>query len=193
MAGPALDELFRSLLSKTGQEKMTTQESKVFVEWKSQAIKSCAVGSGVASGLAWIATRKWRTANRVIPIAGAGFLTASWAFGKSVNTCADRILQMDGSRMQYELEKIILEKYGNDPEKMKPFSKHFYCEEIFNDSTPGRPKSIYRQRHLHVDNHRTTDNNTNHESAKKGVYYQQREDDSNVKLKSPSAENKQSS
>ncbi|XP_021776096.1 uncharacterized protein LOC110739927 isoform X1 [Chenopodium quinoa] len=100
---------------------------------------------------------------------------------------------MDGSRMQYELEKIILEKYGNDPEKMKPFSKYFYREEIFNDSTPGCSKPIYRQQHLHVDNHRTTDDNMNHESAKKGVYHQQRKDDSNVNLRSPGVENKQSS
>ncbi|XP_021853562.2 uncharacterized protein [Spinacia oleracea] len=191
MAGPALNDLFQSLISKTGHDKITNEESNVFVDWKSRASNSCAFRGTVASGLAWIATRKWRTANRVLPVTGAFLLTVGWTFSKSVDSCVDRILGMDGSRMQYELEKIILEKYGNDPEKMKPFSKHFYCEEIFNDSAPGRPKSVYRQRHLYVDDQRTTNENLKHESAKKGVNHQHKKDDSNVKLKSPNAETKQ--
>lgn len=191
MAAIALDELFRSLLSKTGQEKMTSQEANVFVGWKSQTIRSCAALGSVATGLTWVATRKMSSFNRATVAGGAGFFTVMWRLRRSVDSCVDRILGMDGSRMQHELKKIILEKYGNDPEKMRLFSKHFYCEELFSDSTPGHPKSVYRQRHTYVDEHRTADGDTNHESTKKGVINQPRSDDSNVKVKSSSSEIKQ--
>ncbi|KAL2922623.1 Vezatin [Bienertia sinuspersici] len=171
-----LDELFQSLLSNKGEEQMTNQEIKIYNGWKSQALKSFAVGGAVATGLTWI---------------GIGFLTGIGRLNESIDSCVEHILGMDGSRMQHELKKIILEKYGNNPKKMQPFSKHFYCEEVFNDLTLGQPQPVFRQRHVYVEDHRTADGNSHHEAIKKGAKHQQRNDDSKVKLKSSSTEIKQ--
>ncbi|XP_019107999.1 uncharacterized protein LOC104906676 isoform X2 [Beta vulgaris subsp. vulgaris] len=201
-----LDELVQSLISKKGPEKLTEQEAAVFARCKSQVFRNCAIGGSVAT-----ATRKLNSFSRLALAGGASFLTAIWSLHKSVDSCVDHILAMDGSRMQYELKKInrarkqeceggvardggrrrILDKFGNDPEKMQLFSKHFYCEEVFNDSTPGQPKSYYRQRNLYVDDQRTADGSSSQVSDKKGVLHNQRNDDSNIKMRNPTAEIKQ--
>ncbi|KMS98843.1 hypothetical protein BVRB_3g068230 [Beta vulgaris subsp. vulgaris] len=186
-----LDELVQSLISKKGPEKLTEQEAAVFARCKSQVFRNCAIGGSVATGLSWMATRKLNSFSRLALAGGASFLTAIWSLHKSVDSCVDHILAMDGSRMQYELKKIILDKFGNDPEKMQLFSKHFYCEEVFNDSTPGQPKSYYRQRNLYVDDQRTADGSSSQVSDKKGVLHNQRNDDSNIKMRNPTAEIKQ--
>ncbi|CAI9293685.1 unnamed protein product [Lactuca saligna] len=42
---------------------------------------------------------------------GAAAITETWRFRKSVNSCIEQILCMDGSRMQKELANIMLRRY----------------------------------------------------------------------------------
>lgn len=71
---------------------------------------------------------------------------------------------------------------------MQLYSKYFYCEEVFNDSTPGLPKLVYRPRNLYMDEHRTSDVNTSQESTERGLYHPRKNDDTNIKPKTPSSE-----
>lgn len=70
---------------------------------------------------------------------------------------------------------------------MQLYSKYFYGEEVFNDSTPGLPKLVYRPRNLYMDD-QTSDVNTSQESVERGLYHARRNDDTNIKLKTPSSE-----
>lgn len=81
--------------------------------------------------------------------------------------------------MQHELRKIVVEKFGNNPQRMKPFSKHFYVEEVMNDSAPGNPKSVYRQRNIYVEEQQIANRDTYGvpDDDKRDMHRQQRNED----------------
>lgn len=92
---------------------------------------------------------------------GAAAFFGLWRLGKSLHSCVDHILGLEGTRMQRELATIIVQKYRDDPAIVKLISKHFYSEEVFDDSTSDRPKLRWRYRNVFSDNvsysERTTD------------------------------------
>uniref|UniRef100_A0A7C9E2D8 Uncharacterized protein n=1 Tax=Opuntia streptacantha TaxID=393608 RepID=A0A7C9E2D8_OPUST len=156
--GEAIVELINVLNSK--EEKINQQEGQVFLECKNRAIKGFAIGGSIATGVVWVASRKLNNFLRVNLAGGAGFLAGMWGLKESIDSSVNRILEMEGTRMQHELRKIVVEKYGNNPQRMKPFSKHFYVEEVMNDSAPGNPKSVYRQRNIYVEEQQIANRDT---------------------------------
>lgn len=175
-----LIDLIQVLKSKEGQERITRQEADFFNCCKSQAIKGFAVGGSIATGLVWVASRKLNTFLRFNLAGGAGFITGMWRSRESIDSCVDRILAMDGSRMQHELRKIVLEKYGDNPQRMQAFARHFYSEEVLSDSTLGHPKSVYRQRNSYRNDERIANSNNYGvpDANKDAVYRHQRNEDS---------------
>ncbi|GAB4843363.1 hypothetical protein Ancab_013329 [Ancistrocladus abbreviatus] len=140
------------LLDNSGQGQLTSQESKVLRDCSSKAIRDFTVGGSVAASVVWLASKRLSNFLRVSLAGGAAVISARWSLAKSLDSCAEHILAFDGSRMQQELAKIIVRRYGNDPQKKQLISKHFYSEKVFDDSTADHPRYIYRQRNTYVDN-----------------------------------------
>ncbi|TKY71166.1 hypothetical protein E2542_SST07461 [Spatholobus suberectus] len=163
--GEALFDLEQVLMSK--REKLTPQEANILLSCKSKAVRAFTV-SALAGGTAgWAATWKLSKPFRINLSAGAGAFVGLWIFSRSLYSCADQILTMDGSILQKELANIMVTKYQNDASLMQLISKHFYSERIFDDSTSNNPKLRWRYRNFFSDNavhgHRTHD----HESYDK--------------------------
>ncbi|KAH9605611.1 hypothetical protein KSS87_008058 [Heliosperma pusillum] len=195
-------ELFQNLLSKDGQGKITTEEWNFFMNWRAKTLKSAATQGSIASTLVFIGTRKLNRINRFLLCGGnygspflfcAGLTAGYWTFQKSYRTCVDQILGLDGTRMQNELKKIVLQRYGNDPGRMRAFSKHFYGEELYSDSSPEYPKLVYRQRHVFMDNPKGTVENVYGVSDSDGQQrdHQRIVDRNPPKVNGPIMENKQ--
>ncbi|XP_058193349.1 uncharacterized protein LOC131310378 [Rhododendron vialii] len=148
--GEAIFELEQVLRSK--QEKLTSQETNVLMACKADALREFTVGGTVAAGVTWLATRRLRTLFRINLSVGAAVISSFWRFGRSLDTSVEHILSADGSRMQMELSKIILRKYGDDSMPMQLITKHFYSEKVFDDSSADQPKIRWRYRNFFSDN-----------------------------------------
>uniref|UniRef100_A0A7N0TKL4 Uncharacterized protein n=1 Tax=Kalanchoe fedtschenkoi TaxID=63787 RepID=A0A7N0TKL4_KALFE len=140
--GEALFDLEQVLRSK----RVTPQETNVLLTCKSEAIKDFVIGASVGAGLTWFATRRAKTFLRINLLAGGAFIAGMWRFSNSLDASVDQILSMDGSRMQTELANIIVHKYRDNPWGMQRISKHFYIEEVYEDTHPDRPKLRWRPR-----------------------------------------------
>ncbi|XP_061354528.1 uncharacterized protein LOC133299116 [Gastrolobium bilobum] len=148
--GEALLDLEQLLSSK--KEKLTPQEANILLSWKSKAFRDF-TASALAGGTAtWAATWKLSKPLRVNLSAGATAFVGLWIFRRSLYSCVDQILTLDGSILQKELANIMVTKYPNDPLLMQLISKHFYSEKIFDDSTSNNPKLRWRYRNFFSDN-----------------------------------------
>ncbi|XP_059632496.1 uncharacterized protein LOC132275114 [Cornus florida] len=148
--GEALFELEQILRSKQGN--LTSQESIVLMTCKANALKDFTIGAGAGAGIVWLATRRLSNLLRINLSGGAAAFSGLWRFGKSLDSCVEHILALDGSQMQKELANIILKKYRNDPRTMQLVSKHFYSEKVFDDSSSDQPKLRWRYRNFFGDN-----------------------------------------
>ncbi|KAL5702261.1 hypothetical protein ACHQM5_027498 [Ranunculus cassubicifolius] len=132
--GAALFELEQALRS--SQFKITTDEENVLNVCKGKAVREFSISAFVSSGIVWAA-------------AAVGF--GLWRFDKSLSSCVEKILGMEGSRMQKELANILLTRHRHDPIRMKLINKHFYSERVFDDSGSDRPVLRWRQRNFYSD------------------------------------------
>ncbi|KAL5098618.1 hypothetical protein RYX36_002945 [Vicia faba] len=148
--GEALFDLEQLLISK--KEKLTPQEEGILLSCKGKAVRNFTASSLLGGAAVWAATGKLRKAFRVNLSAGAGAFCGLWIFSRSLYSCADHILTLDGSILQKELANIMVTKYQNDPSLMKLISKHFYSERIYDDSTSNTPKLRWRYRNFFSDN-----------------------------------------
>ncbi|KAK4388593.1 hypothetical protein Sango_2465900 [Sesamum angolense] len=82
---------------------------------------------------------------------GAAAACGFWRVGRSVESSVEHILSLEGTRIQRELANIMLMKYHNDPWVMQRLSKHFYSEEVYDDSSIDRPKLRWRFRNFFGD------------------------------------------
>ncbi|KAE8077057.1 hypothetical protein FH972_015662 [Carpinus fangiana] len=146
--GEVLFELEQVLRSR--QEKITPQEARVFLTCKSKAVRNFTFGSLAGAGVTWAATWRLRKISRINLSAGAAALFGLWRFARSLDSCVDHVLALNGSRMQKELANILVTKYQDDPQKMQLISKHFYSEKVFDDSD--QPKLRWRYRNFFSDN-----------------------------------------
>uniref|UniRef100_A0A5B7CCM8 Uncharacterized protein n=1 Tax=Davidia involucrata TaxID=16924 RepID=A0A5B7CCM8_DAVIN len=147
--GEALFELEQILRSNQG--KLTSQEANVLMTCKAKAIKDFTIGAGAGGGIVWLATRRLSNLFRINLSGGAAALFGLWKFGRSLDSCIEHILALDGSRMQKELANIMLKKYQNDPWTMQLISKRFYSEKVFDDSSSDQPKLRWRYRNFFGD------------------------------------------
>lgn len=180
-------ELVQVLNSK--QPKITREEGEIFLDCKNRAIKGFAIGGSIATALVWIGTRKVNNFLRVNLAGGGGFIAGMWRLKESIDSSVNDMLEMEGSRVQHELRKIVLEKYGNNPQRMKPFAKHFYVEEVLNDSAPGNPKTVYRHRNSYAEDQLIANRDTYGvpDANKSDVYRQQgNENPDSLKVNRPS-------
>jgi hypothetical protein len=168
--GEALFDLEQLLISK--KEKLTPQEVNILQSCKSKAVRNFTVSSLFGGAAVYAATRKLSKPFRVNISAGAGAFCGLWIFSRSLYSCADHILTLDGSILQKELANIMVTKYQNDPSLMKLISKHFYSERIYDDSTSNTPKLRWRYRNFFSDNashngNRTHDHDSYNDSHNK--------------------------
>lgn len=145
--GEVLFELEQVLRSRQG--KLTPQEAHIFQTCKSKAVREFTFGLLAGACAGWAATWKFRTFARINLSGGAAAFTGLWSFSRSLDSCVDHVLTLDGSRMQEELANIMVTKYRNDPLKMRLISKHFYSEKVFDDSD--QPKLRWRYRNFFSD------------------------------------------
>ncbi|XP_023527180.1 uncharacterized protein LOC111790494 isoform X1 [Cucurbita pepo subsp. pepo] len=147
--GEALFELEQVLRSK--QNSLTIEEANVLQTCKSKAVRDFTFGFLVGGGVTWAGTWRLNKFVRLNLSGGAGALFGLRRFSRSLSSCVDHILALDGSRMQKELANIVVTKYHNDPRTMQHISKHFFYEEVFDDSTLDRPKIRWRYRNFFSD------------------------------------------
>ncbi|KAM0014456.1 hypothetical protein Hdeb2414_s0035g00727731 [Helianthus debilis subsp. tardiflorus] len=161
----SLIDLEQVLRIRSKQEKLTSQEANFLMAWKGNTLQQLTVGACAGGALAWSVTGNLNRMLRINLAGGAAALTAAWRFKRSVNSCIEQILSMDGSRMQRELANIILKRYPNHPVTTKLISKRFYCENVFDDSASDIPKLRWRFRNTFVESPphpQTTDNHESH-------------------------------
>ncbi|XWS13513.1 hypothetical protein CRYUN_Cryun36dG0043600 [Craigia yunnanensis] len=148
MADPLFD-LEQNLGSR--KEQLTSQEANILQRWKSQALNQFTAGVIAGGALVWAATWKLHRLLRINLSGGAAILLGFRRFSSSLDSSVDHVLALDGTRIQRELANIIVKKYRHDPGKMQLISKHFYLEEVFDDST-SEPKLRWRYRNFFTDN-----------------------------------------
>ncbi|RDX57957.1 hypothetical protein CR513_62765, partial [Mucuna pruriens] len=165
--GEALFDLEQVLKSK--QEKLTHEEANILLSCKSKAVRNFTASALSGGTTVWAATWKLSKPFRINLTAGAGAFFGLWTFSRSLYSCADQILSMDGSILQKELANIMVTKYQNDPSMMQLISKHFYSERIFDDSTSNGPKLRWRYRNFFNDSaihgHRTHDHDESYDKS----------------------------
>ncbi|KAI4368357.1 hypothetical protein MLD38_016923 [Melastoma candidum] len=143
-----LMELHNVLLKKGN---VTQEETQVFLSIKSKAVRDFSIGAAASSLLAWAATRRLNPVTRISLSGGAGATFGLWAFSRSFNSCIENILSLEGTRMQNELAKIVVRKYHHDPSRIQQISRHFYAEQVFDDSASDLPKLRWRHRSFFSD------------------------------------------
>ncbi|KAK9664327.1 hypothetical protein RND81_14G033700 [Saponaria officinalis] len=192
-----IQELFQNLLSKNGHDKITKDEWAFFLNWRATALRSAVAGGSCATGFVYFASRKLFRLNRINRFslaAGSGIITGLWRIQESYKRCAEEILGLDGSRMQHEFKNLVLQRYGDNPHKMKMLSKYFYGEEVYSDSNPEYPRLIYRQRHVFMENPKVSNDEVYGGSdidEPQQNHHQSSSDRNSLKLKGPSKEIKQ--
>ncbi|KAJ4969548.1 hypothetical protein NE237_016249 [Protea cynaroides] len=151
----AVVELEQILLS--SKFKLTREERDVLDTCKGKALSDCATVASIAGGAVWSATslqflrRSLRFAWRINLTISAAVLSGGWSINRSLDSCLDHILSLDGSRMQKELANLMLTKYRDDPRRMKLINKHFYLEKVFDDLSIDTPISRWRLRNVFGD------------------------------------------
>ncbi|XP_038878006.1 uncharacterized protein LOC120070209 isoform X2 [Benincasa hispida] len=173
--GEALFHLEQVLRSK--QNSLTIEEANLLQTCRSKAVRDFTLGGLIGGGVTWAGTWRLNKFIRLNLSGGAAALCGLWRFSLSLTSCVDHILALHGSRMQKELANIVVTRYHNDPRAMQLISKHFYYEEVFDDSTLDRPKIRWRSRNFFSDDvahaQRTPDNdpkdnlhgNSHHDSS----------------------------
>ncbi|KAF3457125.1 hypothetical protein FNV43_RR01782 [Rhamnella rubrinervis] len=146
----SLFELEQVLLSK--QVKLTPQEVNVLLKCRSNIVRDFTVGAVVGAGVGWQATSKLRNLFRLYASGGVAAFFGLWKVARSLHSCYDHMLAMEGSRIQKELAHIMVTKHGNEPWIMQLISKRFCSERVFDDSSPDQPKIRWRYRNIYYDN-----------------------------------------
>ncbi|XP_027165059.1 uncharacterized protein LOC113765171 [Coffea eugenioides] len=145
--GEALFEL-ENVLRK---EKITSQEANILMQCKSNALRAFTLGATGAAAVSWFASMKLHNVHRVFLTAGGSFVVGMRTFRRSLDSSLNYILSLDGTRMQKELGVLMLQKYQDDPTIMQRISKHFYSEEVYDDSSD-RPRLRWRFRNSFGEN-----------------------------------------
>nr|DAD19576.1 TPA_asm: hypothetical protein HUJ06_021039 [Nelumbo nucifera] len=148
--GDALLELEQVLRS--SKHKLTDEEVNVLRVCRGKASRDFTITACISSGVVWTVTQRLRYALRINLSAGAAILSGLWRFDRSLDSCLDHILALQGSRMQKELANIILTKYQDNPWRMQLINKHFFPEKVFDDSDVDKPISRWRHRNFFGDN-----------------------------------------
>ncbi|KAL3505933.1 hypothetical protein ACH5RR_031315 [Cinchona calisaya] len=143
--GEVLFEFENLLRSK--KERLSIQEANILMQCKSNALRSFTIGAMGAATAGWFATQKLHNFHRLFLTAGGSFFFGLWTFNRSLDSSLNYILSLEGTRMQKELGGLMLRKYQGNPSIMQCVSKHFYSEEVYDDSSD-RPKLRWRFRNF---------------------------------------------
>ncbi|KAG8373076.1 hypothetical protein BUALT_Bualt12G0133100 [Buddleja alternifolia] len=147
--GDALFDLEQVLRSR--KEQLTLQEANILLAWRAQAMRDFTVGFGGGSIVTWLATKRLSNLFRLNLTFGAAAACGLWKFGRSVESSVERVLALEGSRIQSELANILLKRYYTDPLVLQRLSKHFYSEEVYEDSSVDKPVFRWRFRNFSGD------------------------------------------
>lgn len=150
--GDVLAELEDVLRSKPPKERITPNEELMLQLCKAKAIRDFTVSSCASSAVVWIATKRFTHGQRFNTSVGSAMIAGMWKFNRTLNSCVDKILGSQGSRLQLELAIIILSKHQQDESRMKLVRKYFYPEEVYSDTKPDSPFLRWRYRNMYFDN-----------------------------------------
>ncbi|PIN19835.1 hypothetical protein CDL12_07484 [Handroanthus impetiginosus] len=79
---------------------------------------------------------------------GIASACGQWKLYSSVESSFEGILSLEGSRAQRELANIMLKNYPNDPWVLQRLHRHFYLEEVQDESSVDRPTLRWRVRNF---------------------------------------------
>ncbi|KAJ6812157.1 uncharacterized protein M6B38_152025 [Iris pallida] len=124
--GDVLAELENMLRSKPAKDRITAKEELVLLACKAKAIRDFTIGACASSAVVWIATKRFTHGQRFNTSVGSAMIAGMWKFNRTLNSCVDQILGLQGSRLQLELAFIILAKHQQDESRMNLVRKYFY-------------------------------------------------------------------
>ncbi|KAJ3673587.1 hypothetical protein LUZ60_005579 [Juncus effusus] len=99
-----------------------------------------------------------RTA-RVFISGYAGLTGGKWTAGRKLESQIDKLLGLQGTRIQSELATLILTEFKNDKSLVKLVRKQYYAEQVYGDINPDISLFRWRPRNLYVE----SQNNENFE------------------------------
>ncbi|KAK7255435.1 hypothetical protein RIF29_28844 [Crotalaria pallida] len=149
-----LIDLEQVLHSKKEVLKLSHQEESIWLSCKYEARRNFIAGALVGGTAVKAVAASWKLNNafRIFLTSGAASSFGIWILGRSLYSCAEQILKLDGSILQKELANIMVRKYQDEPSLRPLMSKHFYSERVFDDSTSNNPKFRWRYRNFYSDN-----------------------------------------
>ncbi|XP_021897119.1 uncharacterized protein LOC110814087 isoform X2 [Carica papaya] len=130
---------------------MTREEINILLGCQAKVFRTSAASALIGSAAVWAATRRLSTLFRVNLVAGAAAYIALWRSAKSLISCTDHILGLDGTRMQRELANIMIRTNKGESWRWKLLSKHFFSEIVYEDSNPDDPVIRWRARSFFTD------------------------------------------
>ncbi|KAJ4830152.1 hypothetical protein Tsubulata_019940 [Turnera subulata] len=146
--GATLVELEQALRSQ--KEKMTVQEENILLKCKSKAMKGFTSGLSLGAVVAMAALLPVWFCNPT-SFAGTSAFFGLWRLNRSMDSCQEHILSLEGTRMQMELAKILVNNHANEPWAMQLLNRHFYLEKVFDDSNSDKPLIRFRYRNFFGD------------------------------------------
>ncbi|EEF45284.1 conserved hypothetical protein [Ricinus communis] len=129
-------------------EKLTPKEESVLRACEFKAVRGLMNGALIGGTVAFAATRKLDRFSQVFLSVGVAGLLGLEIFDRSMNSCLDDILNLNGSRIQRELANIIVNKHQDNPWTMQRMHRLFYQEKVFDDSSLDKPILKWRYRNF---------------------------------------------
>ncbi|CAH9071922.1 unnamed protein product [Cuscuta epithymum] len=126
---------------------VSKEEADILNSWRTNCRRATITGTSLGLIVTWSVTGRLSNFARanLAAVAGlcAGVLTCKSALQSSVEQC----LSLNGTRLQRELAEIIVKKYPYE-HAMKCLSKHFFCENVYDDSSSDKPTQRLRLRNF---------------------------------------------
>ncbi|KAI3980951.1 hypothetical protein MKX01_025516 [Papaver californicum] len=132
--------------------KFTQAEEVALETFKGKLASNFFIGVGVGTAAVWAATRRFGYGHRINLAAGAGIFSGFFVFRRSLDSAAETILSLEGSRLQSEFAKILLIKHGDNPRITQMIEKYFYKENVYDDLSVDRTIARWRHRSFFGEN-----------------------------------------
>lgn len=129
----------------------TKQELDILHSWSNNTKRALITGIGTGSVITWLVTGRLGTISRVGLATCAGISCGIWRWRKATLSIIEQCLSLNGTQLQREVAGGILKSFPNE-RAMKHFSKHFICENVYDESSSDKPGQRWRLRNFYGGN-----------------------------------------
>ncbi|RAL44274.1 hypothetical protein DM860_015634 [Cuscuta australis] len=129
----------------------TKEELGIVYSWRKNTRRALITGIGTGSVITWLVTGRLSTISRVGLATCAGISCGSWRWRKATLSIVEQSLSLNGTYLQRVVADGILKSLPNE-RAMKHFSKHFICENVYDESLSDKPEQRWRLRNSYGGN-----------------------------------------